>query len=136
MQRKNEFRYDTEAAAMASAVTAPLLMLLGMGFFSYDQISSDAESLVVRCRRAPKIIRSVRDWSPSVYLVGFKLLSDVDHKVVAEYGSTQKFGANEVAARNTFLVDPNGVIRKEYIKVDPNPHSKEVIAALTDLEKK
>jgi phosphopantothenoylcysteine synthetase/decarboxylase len=39
------------------------------------KIGSDAESLVVRCRPAPKVIRSVRDWAPSVYLVGFKLLS-------------------------------------------------------------
>ena len=39
------------------------------------KISSDAESLVVRCRPTPKVIRSVRDWAPSVYLVGFKLLS-------------------------------------------------------------
>ncbi|MGP0064757.1 MAG: phosphopantothenoylcysteine decarboxylase [Isosphaeraceae bacterium] len=39
------------------------------------KISSDAESLVVRCRRTPKVIRSVRDWAPSTYLVGFKLLS-------------------------------------------------------------
>ena len=66
----------------------------------------------------------------------FKLLSDADHKVVNMYGSTQKFGANEVAARNTFLVDPSGVIRKEFIKVDPNPHSKEVLEALEELQKK
>jgi phosphopantothenate-cysteine ligase len=39
------------------------------------KLSSDAESLVIRCRRTPKVIRSVRDWAPSVYLVGFKLLS-------------------------------------------------------------
>src|SRR5438132_12571708 len=39
------------------------------------KLSSDAESLVVRCRRTPKVIRSVRDWAPAVYLVGFKLLS-------------------------------------------------------------
>ena len=65
----------------------------------------------------------------------FKLLSDVDHKVVTMYGSTQKFGPTEVAARNTFLVDPSGTIRKEFVKVDPNPHSKEVLAALAELQK-
>ena len=42
------------------------------------KLSSDAESLVVHCRRTPKVIRSVRDWAPSVYLVGFKLLSRAD----------------------------------------------------------
>lgn len=42
------------------------------------KIRSDAaESLVMECRRTPKVIRSVRDWSPSIYLVGFKLLSGV-----------------------------------------------------------
>ncbi len=39
------------------------------------KVSSDRDSLVVHCRRTPKVIRSVRDWTPSVYLVGFKLLS-------------------------------------------------------------
>jgi len=39
------------------------------------KISSDAETLVLHCRRTEKVIRSIRDWCPSVYLVGFKLLS-------------------------------------------------------------
>ena len=67
----------------------------------------------------------------------FKLLSDVDHKVVNMYASTQTLGKmGEVAARNTFLVDPAGTIRKEFVKVDPTPHSKEVLAALEEFEKK
>ena len=41
------------------------------------KIGSDDENLLIRCRRTPKVIRSVRDWSPSVYLAGFKLLSRV-----------------------------------------------------------
>ena len=39
------------------------------------KLSSSQEELIVRCRRTPKVIRSVRDWAPSIYLVGFKLLS-------------------------------------------------------------
>lgn len=39
------------------------------------KLDSDAESVVIRAVRAPKVIRSVRDWAPDVYLVGFKLLS-------------------------------------------------------------
>jgi phosphopantothenate-cysteine ligase len=39
------------------------------------KISSQRESLVVHCRPTPKVIRLVRDWAPSAYLVGFKLLS-------------------------------------------------------------
>jgi peroxiredoxin Q/BCP len=66
----------------------------------------------------------------------FKLLADEKHEVVNAYGSTQKFGANEVAARNTFLVDPQGTVRKVFLKVDPNPHSKEVLESLAELQKK
>jgi len=66
----------------------------------------------------------------------FKLLADEKHEVVNTYGSTQKFGGNEVAARNTFLVDPQGVIRKVFLKVNPNPHSAEVLMALAEMEKK
>ena len=39
------------------------------------KLPSDAEELVIRCRRLPKVIASVRDWAPEVYLVGFKLTS-------------------------------------------------------------
>jgi peroxiredoxin Q/BCP len=67
--------------------------------------------------------------------ITFKLLADTKHEVVAKYASTQKFGTNEVAARNTFLVDPTGKIRKVYEKVNPEPHSMEVLAALADLSK-
>ncbi len=42
------------------------------------KISSDLESLDIHCRRTPKVIRLVRDWAPSAYLVGFKLLSRTD----------------------------------------------------------
>lgn len=41
------------------------------------KIKSNLRSLDIHCRPTPKVIRSVRDWSPNVYLVGFKLLSNV-----------------------------------------------------------
>jgi len=66
----------------------------------------------------------------------FKLLADEKKEVVNSYGSVQKFGDNEVAARNTFLVDPQGMIRKVFLKVNPNPHSAEVLTALAELQKK
>jgi peroxiredoxin Q/BCP len=65
----------------------------------------------------------------------FKLLADPDKKVVNTYGSTQKFGDTVVAARNTFIIDPKGVIRKVFVKVNPTPHSQEVLAALDELKK-
>src|SRR3954452_10504101 len=62
----------------------------------------------------------------------FKLLADPTKEVIGSYGSLAGNGA--VAARNTFLIDPNGVIRKVYTKVSPNPHSEEVLAALDELQ--
>jgi peroxiredoxin Q/BCP len=67
----------------------------------------------------------------------FKVLADEKKQVVATYGSVQTLGKlGDVAARNTFLVDPQGTIRKVFLKVDPNPHSKEVLEALAELQKK
>ena len=59
------------------------VVILPMAVSDYEpeplsgKISSDRDSLVLHCRRTPKVIRLVRDWAPSVYLVGFKLLSHV-----------------------------------------------------------
>jgi phosphopantothenoylcysteine synthetase/decarboxylase len=39
------------------------------------KLESRGDELVIRAARTQKVIRSVRDWSPGVYLVGFKLLS-------------------------------------------------------------
>jgi len=73
----------------------------------------------------------------------FKTLADPSGKVIDQYGSLTKlegamkerFKQDHIAARNTFIIDPAGNVRKVYTKVDPNPHSAEVIAALTELEK-
>jgi peroxiredoxin Q/BCP len=64
----------------------------------------------------------------------FKLLADPGKQTINAYGSLAPNGA--VAARNTFLIDPNGVIRKVYTKVNPNPHSQEVLTDLAELQKK
>jgi peroxiredoxin Q/BCP len=63
----------------------------------------------------------------------FKLLADPTKETIGAYGSLAANGA--VAARNTFLIDPNGVIRKVYTKVSPNPHSEEVLKDLAELQK-
>ncbi len=65
----------------------------------------------------------------------FKLLADTEKEVSGNYGSIQKFGQVSVSARNTFLIGPKGVIRKVWVKVNPNPHSEEVLAALAEMQK-
>jgi peroxiredoxin Q/BCP len=44
------------------------------------------------------------------------------------------FGVAKVSARHTFLIDPDGVVRKVYLDVKPQQHSEEVLAALTELQ--
>src|SRR3954454_10284334 len=66
----------------------------------------------------------------------FKLLSDSDKKVVEQYGSMMEMKGNKIAARNTFLIDPQGKIVKEWTGVKPQTHSEEVLEALNSLPKK
>jgi peroxiredoxin Q/BCP len=66
----------------------------------------------------------------------FKLLSDTSHEVVTKYGSLVSGKMQDgtqvtMAQRNTFLIDPKGVIVKVYTKVNPTPHSEQVLADLT-----
>lgn len=66
--------------------------------------------------------------------LNFTLLSDQEKKVVAEYGSLGSYAGFKIANRNTFLIDPQGKIVKVWTKVDPTPHSEEVLAALKGFE--
>jgi thioredoxin-dependent peroxiredoxin len=66
--------------------------------------------------------------------LNFKLLADTGHKVSEEYGSIMNLGIKKLSARHTFLLNPDGVIVKEYMSVDTGKHSQEVLAALTDLQ--
>jgi peroxiredoxin Q/BCP len=66
--------------------------------------------------------------------LNFKLLADPNHAVVEKYGSVMEYNGMTLAARNTFLIDPNGVIKKVYLKVNPQGHSEEVLADLEQLQ--
>jgi thioredoxin-dependent peroxiredoxin len=66
--------------------------------------------------------------------LNFKLLADTTHAVATTYGSVMHIASKALAARNTFLIDPNGVIAREFIKVNPATHSDSVLAALTELQ--
>lgn len=67
--------------------------------------------------------------------LNFKLLADTEHKVTIAYGSLNNKDGVEYAARHTFIIDPTGKIVRSYTTVDPNKHSKEVLAALDELQK-
>ena len=48
----------------------------------------------------------------------------------AAYGVKLRFLGITVAKRQTFLIDPDGNVAKHYENVDPDTHSKEVLADL------
>src|SRR6266581_9201536 len=62
--------------------------------------------------------------------LAFTLLSDPDAKAAAEFGSVMEHKGARMAARNTFIIDPEGKIAKVFTAVDPAGHSDEVLAAL------
>jgi len=66
--------------------------------------------------------------------LGFKLLSDAKHQVSDLYGSVMGYMGQVLAARNTFIIGPDGVIRKTYSKVNPVTHSKDALADLDLLQ--
>jgi thioredoxin-dependent peroxiredoxin len=66
--------------------------------------------------------------------LNFKLLADSNHAVVQMYGSLMEYRGMTLAARNTFLIDPTGVIKKVYLQVNPQGHSKEVLDDLQQLQ--
>jgi len=67
--------------------------------------------------------------------LNFKLLADTSHRVSSQYGSLMNFGVTQIAARHTFLIDPQGKIVRTYTSVNPNQHSEEVLAELDELQK-
>jgi len=68
--------------------------------------------------------------------LNFKVLADTNHTVSTSYGSVMDYQGTTYSARNTFLIDPNGVIRKVYLKVKPATHSDDVLADLETLQAK
>jgi peroxiredoxin Q/BCP len=65
----------------------------------------------------------------------FKLLADTNFELSRRYGSIVNLGVAKLSARHTFLIDPDGVIRKVYLSVDPSKHSMQVLADLTELQR-
>ena len=67
------------------------------------------------------------------YSLPFPLLADIDGKTAEAYGVLKNLGVMKIASRQSFLIGPDGKIAKHYLKVDPNTHSKEVLADLKAL---
>ena len=61
----------------------------------------------------------------------FPLLADTTGDVSKAYGSW----IGVVSMRHSFLIDPDGILRETFVKVNPAIHSTEVLARLEELQK-
>jgi len=64
------------------------------------------------------------------YKLPFTILSDSEGETCDDYGVLRSFGTAEVANRESFLVDADGMVVKHYPRVNPETHTQEVIADL------
>ena len=66
----------------------------------------------------------------------FVLLADEDHQAAEKYGTwveKQNYGRTYMGIqRSTFLIDPEGLIRRVWPRVKPEGHAAEVLAALDE----
>ena len=67
------------------------------------------------------------------YSLPFSLLADTEGTAAEAYGVIGSFAGMRIAKRQSFLIDPEGRIVKHYEKVNPEPHSEEVLADLREL---
>jgi peroxiredoxin Q/BCP len=67
------------------------------------------------------------------YKLTFPILSDEDHRVSRAYGVLSGFAGFTFAKRTTFVIGPDGVIRRIFTDVDPNDHSSELLQYLKTL---
>ncbi len=65
--------------------------------------------------------------------LNFKLLSDPDARTSADYGSVVERKNGKMSARNTFIINPDGIVAGVFLKVKVQKHSEEVLAALNEL---
>lgn len=64
------------------------------------------------------------------YKLPFPVLSDVGGETSEAYGVLREMGSMEIANRETFLIDPNGIVVKHYERVNPETHTQDVVADL------
>lgn len=72
------------------------------------------------------------------HTLNFTLLSDPEAETIKAYDSWKEksmFGKSFLGIeRNTFIIDPEGKIAKEYRNVNPSKHAAEIIADLQALQ--
>jgi peroxiredoxin Q/BCP len=64
------------------------------------------------------------------YKLPFTLLADVGGAISASYGVLRNLGVIKIAKRQSFIVNPEGIVMKHYEEVDPEVHTQQVLEDL------
>jgi peroxiredoxin Q/BCP len=67
------------------------------------------------------------------YKLPFTILADVGGKTAEAYGVLTDYQAMQIASRQSFLINPDGIIVKHYADVNPDEHTADVLADLKAL---
>ncbi|NND55290.1 MAG: redoxin domain-containing protein, partial [Gammaproteobacteria bacterium] len=67
------------------------------------------------------------------YDLPFPILADVEKQAADSYNVVMKLGNMTLTKRETFLIDPAGVVVRHYSKVQPDTHTAEVLDGLRTL---
>ena len=67
------------------------------------------------------------------YKLPFTILADETGATAEAYGVLRDWKLTKIASRQSFLVNPEGVIVKHYENVDPDTHTQDVLADLEAL---
>lgn len=71
----------------------------------------------------------------AAFNLNFRLISDPERKIIDAYGAWgPKMFGREGILRKTFLIDPEGMVRKVYGRATPLGHGKSVVDALRELQ--
>lgn len=102
-----------------------------------DEIAAETKAEVVGISKDS--VASHKKFANKHHL-NFTLLSDPDHRVISAYESWKplKFMGKEFMGteRNTFIINPDGMIVSEYKGVNPKEHSRQIIEDLKKLQTK
>lgn len=71
------------------------------------------------------------------FMLSFPLLADESKEMIKAYGTWTERGfmGRPGILRNSYLINPEGIIVKEYIKVKPEIHAAEILQDLEILQK-
>jgi peroxiredoxin Q/BCP len=80
-------------------------------------------------------VNSHQHFSESLQLP-FPILADSDHQLADKFGIVSNFGLFKIAKRETFLIDPKGIIVYHYVSVKAQTHGQQVLDDLLKLQSK